>query len=246
MRYFIQIAYNGKDFHGWQVQPNANTVQAEMNKALTTYFNQGKIHCVGCGRTDTGVHATDFFLHFDIEQPINEKESAYRLNRILPFTIAVKKIIKVSDTAHSRFDALSRTYEYHLHTSKNPFLLDGSLFYPYPLDLDKMNRACQILFKHSDFTSFSKVHSDAKTNICTIMAAHWKQKDDKIIFTIQADRFLRNMVRAIVGTMLKIGQGKISIEDFEQIILQKDRGKAGKSVDGKALYLTKVEYPAKQ
>ncbi len=242
MRYFIQIAYNGKDLHGWQIQPNANTVQAEMNKALTVYFNQGAIHCIGCGRTDTGVHASDFYLHFDIDQEIDEKESTYRLNRILPLTIAVKKFIKVVEYSHARFDALSRTYQYHIHTIKNPFLLDGSLFFSYPLNVEKMNEACQLLFNYEDFTSFSKVHTDSKTNICKIRRAEWKQKDDKIIFTIQSDRFLRNMVRAIVGTMLDIGQGKKQVKDIATIIEQKDRGKAGRSVSGKGLYLSKVEY----
>ncbi len=242
MRYFIQIAYNGKDLHGWQVQPNANTVQAEMNKALTVYFNQGAIHCIGCGRTDTGVHASDFYLHFDINKEIDEVTSIYRLNRILPLTIVVKKIIRVGKQAHARFDAISRTYEYHIHTVKNPFLLEGSLFFSYPLNIEKMNRACKLLFKYKDFTSFSKVHTDAKTNICSIMKAEWKQEGDKIIFTIQADRFLRNMVRAIVGTMLDIGQGKKQPQDIVTIIEQKDRGKAGRSVAGKGLYLSKVEY----
>jgi tRNA pseudouridine38-40 synthase len=242
MRYFVQIAYNGKGFHGWQVQPNANTVQAEMNKALTTYFNSGPIHCVGCGRTDTGVHASDFYLHFDTELIIDTIESAYRLNRILPITIAVKHIFKVEEHSHTRFDALSRTYEYHIHTEKDPFLNDGSLFYGYELDLDKMNEACSLLFNYSDFTSFSKVHSDAKTNICKIMRAEWLKTSNKLIFTIQADRFLRNMVRAIVGTMLDIGQSKIPVTELAQIIEAKDRGRAGKSVDGKGLYLAKVEY----
>ncbi|MCT4581511.1 MAG: tRNA pseudouridine(38-40) synthase TruA [Flavobacteriales bacterium] len=242
MRYFVQIAYNGKDFHGWQVQPNANTVQAEVNKALTTYFNNGPIHCVGCGRTDTGVHASDFYLHFDIDKAIDTEETTYRINRILPFTIVVKRFIKVEDHQHTRFDALSRTYEYHIHTQKNPFILEGSLFYPYPLDIKRMNEACQLLFNYSDFTSFSKVHSDAKTNICKIMYAKWEVNNDQIVFTIQADRFLRNMVRAIVGTLLKVGQHKLSINDFANIIEAKDRCEAGKSVDGKGLYLSKVEY----
>ncbi len=241
MRYFVQIAYNGKDFHGWQIQPNANTVQAEMIKALSTYFSQD-IYCIGCGRTDTGVHAKDFYLHFDVPQPLNLSNAVYRLNRILPFTIVVKDIREVREDLHSRFDALSRTYEYHIHTQKNPFLLEGSLFFPYPLNVDLMNQACEILFEFSDFTSFSKVHSDAKTNICKIMQADWKTTDNGIVFTIKADRFLRNMVRAIVGTMLKVGQEQITLNDFRRIIEQKDRGKAGKSVDGKGLYLTQIDY----
>ena len=241
MRYFVQIAYNGKDFHGWQIQPNANTVQAEMIKALSTYFCQD-IYCIGCGRTDTGVHAKDFYLHFDVPSPLDLSNAVYRLNRILPFTIVVKNIKQVKDDLHSRFDALSRTYEYHIHTQKNPFLLEGSLFYPYPLNIELMNEACKILFEFSDFTSFSKVHSDAKTNICKIMQAEWKTTENGLVFTIKADRFLRNMVRAIVGTMLKVGQEQKTIEEFRQIIEQKDRGKAGKSVDGKGLYLTNVDY----
>ena len=241
MRYFVQIAYNGKDFHGWQIQPNANTVQAEMIKALSTYFCQD-IYCIGCGRTDTGVHAKDFYLHFDVSSPLDLSNAVYRLNRILPFTIVVKNIKQVKDDLHSRFDALSRTYEYHIHTQKNPFLLEGSLFYPYPLNIELMNEACKVLFEFSDFTSFSKVHSDAKTNICKIMQAEWKTTENGLVFTIKADRFLRNMVRAIVGTMLKVGQEQKTIEEFRQIIEQKDRGKAGKSVDGKGLYLTNVDY----
>lgn len=245
MRYFVQIAYNGKDFHGWQIQPNANTIQGEINKALTIYFNIGDIYCVGCGRTDTGVHATEFYFHFDIDIEINKEEAVYRINRILPFTIVIKRFIKVQEQLHSRFDALSRTYQYHIHTQKNPFILEGSLFYPYKLDIPIMNEACSILLKYSDFTSFSKVHSDAKTNICKIMNANWKLDDYKIVFEIKADRFLRNMVRAIVGTMLKLGQKKISLIDFVEIIEAKDRCKAGKSVDGKGLYLHKVEYDKK-
>jgi tRNA pseudouridine38-40 synthase len=243
MRYFVQIAYNGKDFHGWQIQPNANTVQAEMNKALTTYFNSGPINCTGCGRTDTGVHASDFYLHFESEkEDLDNDENVYRLNRILPLTIVVKRFIKVGEYQHSRFDALSRTYEYHIHTNKDPFLLEGSLFFAYELDIDKMNEACTLLFNYTDFTSFSKVHTDTKTNICNLMRAEWIKKGNKLVFTIQADRFLRNMVRAIVGTMLDIGQGKIPVTEISSIIEDKDRGRAGKSVNGKGLYLSFVEY----
>ncbi len=242
MRYFVQIAYNGKDFHGWQVQPNANTVQAEINKALTTYFNSGAIHCIGCGRTDTGVHASDFYLHFDLDKQIDLKESTYRLNRILPRSIAVKRIIEVENNAHTRFDATSRTYQYFIHTKKDPFANEGSLYFGYPLNLEKMNEACKLLFNYSDFTSFSKLHTDAKTNICQLMHAKWRKEGDKLIFTIQADRFLRNMVRAIVGTLLDIGQEKIPVQEISKIIEDKDRGRAGKSVDGKGLYLSKVEY----
>lgn len=243
MRYFVQIAYNGKNFHGWQVQPNANTIQAEMNKALTTYLNADSIHCIGCGRTDTGVHATDYYLHFDTEnETLANDVTVYRMNRILPFSIVVKRILKVEPHRHARFDALSRTYQYHIHLEKDPFLLEGSLFFPYELAIDKMNKACTLLFNYSDFTSFSKVHSDAKTNICKIIRAEWSKTGNNLTFTIQADRFLRNMVRAIVGTLLEVGQNRISLEEFAQVIEAKDRGKAGKSVDGKGLFLTAVEY----
>ena len=241
LRYFIKLAYKGTNYHGWQYQPEANSVQETINKALSILLRK-EIDIVGAGRTDTGVHAKEMFAHFDFENIENIPNLVHRLNSFLPKDIVIFDIIKVSDDAHSRFDATKRTYEYHIHTFKDAFENEGSWFYKNSLDIPKMNDACKILFNYIDFECFSKTNTDVRTFNCTIFEAYWKQQGDKIVFTISADRFLRNMVRAIVGTMINIGIGKVSLEDFKNIIESKNRNKAGFSVPAHGLYLTKIEY----
>lgn len=241
MRYFIELAYKGTNYHGWQYQPGADSVQETFNKALSLLLKTD-IDIVGAGRTDTGVHAKQMFAHFDFDTEIDLPQLIHKLNSFLPKDIVIFTIIKVADEAHARFDATKRTYEYHIHTMKNAFENEGSYQVQLPLDINKMNEACEILFKHNDFECFSKVNTDVKTFNCVIFEAHWKQNGNKLVFTIAADRFLRNMVRAIVGTMINIGTEKISLKDFEKIIDSKDRSQAGFSVPAQGLYLTKIEY----
>ncbi|WP_162128119.1 tRNA pseudouridine(38-40) synthase TruA [Flavobacterium phycosphaerae] len=241
MRYFIELAYNGTNYHGWQYQPDACSVQETLNKALSVLLKT-EIDIVGAGRTDTGVHARQMYAHFDFDTPIDSAELVHKLNSFLPKDIVIFDIIKVADEAHARFDATKRTYEYHIHTFKDAFESQGSWQYQNKLDLDKMNEACGLLFKHTDFECFSKTNSDVRTFNCVIFEAHWQQNGTKLLFTISADRFLRNMVRAIVGTMINIGLGKVSLADFEKIIESKNRSKAGFSVPAHGLYLTKIEY----
>lgn len=243
MRYFAEISYNGTNYHGWQIQPNANSVQAEIVKGFSVLFRSEEFSCVGCGRTDTGVHAKQFYFQFDTEENFDSELYVYKLNSILPKDIAVQRIFKVADDAHARFDATFRTYEYFVHTHKDVFLLKNSCFFPINLDMDQMNKACAELLKYDDFTSFSKVHSDAKTNICNVTRAVWTEECNQLKFEITANRFLRNMVRAIVGTSIQVGEGKLSIDDFKEIVEAKDRGRAGKSMHGHGLYLSKVTYP---
>ena len=242
MRYFLEFAYKGTNYHGWQYQPNASSVQETLNKALSTLFKT-EIDLVGAGRTDTGVHAKQMFAHFDLDFEIDVSHFIHKLNSFLPADIAILNIHLVADDNHARFDATKRTYEYHIHTSKEVFSTDTSRYYHNQLNIELMNEACKELFNHSDFECFSKVHTDVNTFNCKIMEAHWQQNGNKLIFTIAADRFLRNMVRAIVGTMVNIGLEKVSLQEFKQIIESKDRNKAGFSVPAHGLYLTKVEYP---
>jgi tRNA pseudouridine38-40 synthase len=240
-RYFIEIAYNGSYYHGWQIQNNAVTVQGELNKAFKQICGKD-IDTLGCGRTDTAVHANQFFVHFNVDElPTN---FVYRLNGVLPKSIVVKRIIDVDDDAHARFGATARTYQYFVHQNKDPFIHPLSCFIPQELNIDLMNEAANKLFNYIDFTSFSKVHSDAYTNNCDIMHAQWTEiEEGRYVFEIKANRFLRNMVRAIVGTLIKVGKGKITVDEFCEIIESKDRGNAGKSVTGKALFLYKIDYP---
>jgi tRNA pseudouridine38-40 synthase len=241
LRYFIELGYKGTNYHGWQYQPDANSVQETLNKALSLLLKKD-IDIVGAGRTDTGVHAKKMYAHFDYESAIDTQNLTHKLNSFLPKDIVVFNIFQLHDEAHARFDATKRTYEYHIHTFKDAFESDGSWLHQLSLDLNKMNEACQILFKYHDFECFSKTHSDVRTFNCVIFEAHWQQNGNKLVFTIAADRFLRNMVRAIVGTMINIGLGKIDLADFEKIIESKDRGKAGFSVPAHGLYLTQIEY----
>ncbi|MCG8580944.1 MAG: tRNA pseudouridine(38-40) synthase TruA [Bacteroidales bacterium] len=242
-RYFIELAYNGSMFHGWQIQPNAISVQEVMNDALNKVLRRD-VNVVGCGRTDTGVHASYFVAHFDCDTPLADTEHlVYKLNRIVGNDVVVYSVQKVDEETHSRFHATARTYHYYLRTEKNPFVKDFSFRPFYKVDIDKMNEAAKVLFEYVDFTSFSKLHTETKTNNCKILYAKWEPSEDGAVFVIKADRFLRNMVRAIVGTLLEVGRDKITIEQFRKVIEDKDRGKAGTSVPGQALFLVDVEYP---
>ena len=244
-RYFIYLSYNGKPFCGWQIQPNGMTVQQCIEEALSTILRR-PMSIVGAGRTDAGVHAQLMVAHFDSEEPIPDLLFLTdKLNRLLPKDIAIDRIVPVTPDAHARFDATSRTYKYYLTAKKNPFNYDWVYRYIGKLDYDLMNEACRVLFEYTDFTSFSKLHTDVKTNNCRIMEAGWKQEGDVWVFTIRADRFLRNMVRAIVGTLLEVGRGKLSLSGFREVIEAKDRGRAGTSAPGHALYLVDVTYPEK-
>lgn len=241
MRFFIKFSYNGTNYHGWQIQPNAISVQETLNKALSTVLNSN-IECMGAGRTDSGVHAREMFAHFDYNKEFIIEEVIRKLNSFLPNDIAIFNIYKVHDDAHARFDANKRTYEYHINTFKNVFTKDLSWFYRQKLDISLMNEASKILLKHSNFQAFSKVNTDVNSFDCKIYDANWIIENNKIIFTISADRFLRNMVRAIVGTIILVGLKKITIQDFEEIINSKNRNNAGFSVPAHGLYLTKIEY----
>ena len=243
-RYFIELSYNGTDYHGWQIQPNGITVQECLDKALSVYFRQ-PIVSLGCGRTDAGVHASQFYAHFDlIDLPVEKvNKSITGINSLLPYTIAVKRIFAVADDAHARFDATARAYNYHLHFSKDPFKLDRSWLYKGSLDVERMNQAAALLLNYTDFSCFSKSNTQTFTNNCKITEAYFESVEDGLIFTIKADRFLRNMVRAIMGTMVLVGKGDIEIVEVAQIIESKNRSKAGQSVPGCGLYLVSVEYP---
>lgn len=242
LRYFIEFAYNGKNYHGFQTQPNVSSVQETLTNALQLLIDDS-IEIVGAGRTDSGVHAKQMFAHFETEKKVESNFWLPKLNSYLPKDIVIYDIFEVNHEAHARFDAVSRTYEYYIHTFKDAFNNDGSWYQHQELDIEKMNKACQILFEYTDFECFSKVHTDVFTYNCLIAEAHWKQNENQLVFTIKADRFLRNMVRAIVGTMVNIGLGKTSLEDFRTIIESKNRSKAGFSVPAHGLFLVKVEYP---
>ena len=241
MRFFIELSYKGTNYHGWQVQPNANTVQAEINKALSLILN-AKIEVLGAGRTDAGVHAKQMFAHFDFDSDFDFNSTIIKVNSFLPKDIAVSSFFKVKNEASSRFDALSRVYHYNIVQQKSPFKTN-TYFVHKTLDVKKMNLACKHLLGKQDFTSFSKANTQTFTNNCNVMFASWQWKDSELVFTIKADRFLRNMVRAIVGTLLEVGMGKINAEQVKEIINQNDRCMAGTSVSGNALFLSKIEYP---
>ncbi|MGA1976691.1 MAG: tRNA pseudouridine(38-40) synthase TruA [Bacteroidales bacterium] len=243
-RYFIFISYKGTAFHGWQLQPNSVTIQELLDEALNKILNE-EINTTGAGRTDTGVHALAFCAHFDSVRPdlSSDGNLIFRLNRYLPKDISVSYILKVRPDANARFSAISRTYKYYISRKKNPFTNDSSWYIHGNIDIKTMNDTCGILMKHSDFTSFSRLHSDTRTNICKILSAAWEENNDILIFTIKADRFLRNMVRAIVGTIVETGRGKTTLKEFEEIILARDRARAGKSAPAKGLFLADIEYP---
>jgi len=243
MRYFVYLSYNGTNYHGWQIQPNGISVQEVLEKRFSVLLSEN-IAITGAGRTDTGVHAVQMVAHFDIEKAIETPILLVgKLNNFLPKDIAIQKIVPVHADVHARFDALSRTYEYRITQQKNPFLTQLAYQYTHNLDILLMNEAANALFDYIDFTSFSKLHTDVKTNNCKIMRAEWTKNGDMLVFTIQADRFLRNMVRAIVGTLLEVGKGNISVEQFRDIIEQKNRCSAGTSAPAHGLYLVGIEYP---
>ncbi len=242
MRYFITLSFDGTAYHGWQIQPHSVSVQEELQKALTTLLRM-PVEVVGAGRTDTGVHARKMVSHFDINAELDCQQLVYKLNKLLPRDIAVQHVEQVSDDMHARFSAKSRTYHYYVHLGKNPFLRSYSWqLYRNP-DFELMNRAAAVLMEYTDFTSFSKVNTDTKTNDCTITEAHWDRVGEgQWRFTITANRFLRNMVRAIVGTLMEVGRGRMTIEQLRQVIEAKDRCRAGDSVPGNALFLVDVKY----
>jgi len=242
LRYFVVFSYSGKQYHGWQIQPNAITVEEVLEEAFSTLLGE-KIDLIGAGRTDAGVHAKQMVAHFDAVISRDIEDLLYRLNSFLPADIAVQNIYKVADDAHARFDAHSRTYEYWLVQEKNPFLIPFAHYVKYPLDIEKMNQAAELLLTYKDFECFSKSNTDVNTYLCSISHARWVLNKDVLVFTITADRFLRNMVRAIVGTLLDVGLGKIEIEAVKTIIKSKNRSNAGPSVPAKGLYLTQVSYP---
>ena len=241
MRYFIELSYDGTPFVGWQRQPYGDSVQSCLENALSILFRK-PLSIVGAGRTDAGVHAHQLFAHVDIDQHIDQ-DLTFRLNKLLPKEIAVRNIILVAQDAHARFDAVSRSYRYQITTQKNPFLHKRSYQFAKPLDVELMNQAAKILIDHEDFKCFSKSKTDVKTYICDIQYAHWHQDGSELVFSIQANRFLRNMVRAIVGTLIEVGLRKISNSDFEAILKSRDRNQAGYSVPSHGLYLEKVNYP---
>lgn len=242
MRYFLELSYNGQQYHGWQNQPNAISVQEVLEKALSTLLRT-EIQIMGAGRTDSGVHAKQMFAHFDVDTAIETTIIKHKLNSFLPNDVAIKDIFLVVDGAHARFDATQRSYEYWLVQEKNPFFNEYAHFIKADLDVDAMNKAAEELLNYKDFQCFSKSNTDVKTYICDVRRAAWIRQGELLVFHITADRFLRNMVRAIVGTLLDVGIGKISLEEVTDIIKSKDRSNAGASVPAHGLYLTEVVYP---
>lgn len=242
-RYALELAYRGTNYHGWQIQPNASSVQEDIEKRLSQLMGNVSVSIVGCGRTDTGVHASYYVLHFDSDKNLDLNQLVYKLNKMLPDDISIFSAQEVTADFHARFSALSRTYHYFIHQKKDPFSLD-SLRVVSTLDFDAMNRAAKHLLGKQDFTSFSKLHTDVKTNICTVSEAKWNQiKADTWYFEIKADRFLRNMVRAVVGTLLEVGYGNLQESELLTIIESKDRGKAKLSVPAQGLFLVDIQYP---
>ncbi|CAM3447760.1 tRNA pseudouridine(38-40) synthase TruA [Aequorivita lipolytica] len=242
MRYFIEIAYNGKNYFGWQRQPEQISVQQVLEETLSTLLRK-EIKLMGAGRTDAGVHAKQLFAHFDFDELDNKDEFLFRINSFLPKDISVKNIFEVKGDAHARFDAIEREYEYLISLGKDPFSQDFAFQINNKPDVDLMNKAAELLLHHKNFQCFSRSKTDVKTYNCTIVKARWEAKNNRLIFTIAADRFLRNMVRAIVGTLLDVGHGKTTLEDFKAILNSKSREEAGASAPAHGLYLTKVVYP---
>lgn len=239
----MRLSYNGSAFHGWQIQPNASSVQEHIEVALTKMHGP-KVGIVGCGRTDTGVHASDFYAHFDLEEKRYENDKlVYKLNAMLPKEISISEIYQVSEDFHARFSATARTYEYFITKVKDPFTIGQSWFLKKDVNLDLIREAAKELLVSDDFSSFAKLHTDVKTNICDVMHFDVQQIDQQIKFTIKANRFLRNMVRAIVGTLIEVGLEKISVEEFKNIIAVKNREVASSSAPGDGLFLSKIEYP---
>lgn len=242
-RYFFECAYDGTNFSGWQRQPNAETVQQTIELMLSRLFKNIAIPILGCGRTDSGVHASQFYFHVDLPKNIDLKQMGYKLNKMLPSSIVIYNILPVPNDSHARFDAQFRCYKYYIHIRKNPFLEKYSWCFPHELDLTRMNEAAKLLLGEKDFTSFSKLHTDVFTNVCDVSKAEWREiQSGQIVFEITANRFLRNMVRAVVGTLLDVGQGNIHSSDVTKILEAKDRSNAGVSVPAKGLFLERVGY----
>ncbi len=242
MRYFVWFSYDGTAYHGWQIQPNGNSVQAELQRALSTLLRE-EISVTGAGRTDAGVHARQMVAHFDFSEAIDLEQLAYKLNRILPCDIAVDRVELVDDDMHARFSATSRTYHYYIHTKKDPFSRPYSTELHYELDFDKMNEAGRILMTYDDFGAFCKSHSDVKTTLCRVTKAEWVQTSaTSWYFEITANRFLRNMVRAVVGTLIDVGRGRLTLDDFRKVIEGKRRTEAGESMPANALFLENIRY----
>ena len=243
MRYFIELSYHGKNYHGWQIQPNAKSVQEVVENSLSLLLS-ASIFVVGCGRTDAGVHASQYFLHFDIDKTLDEDQLKFKLNAFLPSDIAISRIFLVDENTHERFDATFRSYTYRISLEKDPFFVDLSWHVRQDdLDFNKMNEAAKILLEYENFKCFSRSKTDVKTYNCIVKNAVWKKENNLLIFYITANRFLRNMVRAIVGTLLEVGKGNLSLEEFRRIIEGQDRTKAGASVKAKGLILTEIGYP---
>lgn len=240
MRYFLEVAYKGTNYSGFQVQENANSVQEEVERAFAI-LQRSPVTLTGSSRTDTGVHALQNFFHFDYEGAINS-QFIYKINAILPPDITVKSIRQINDDRHCRFDAISREYKYFIYREKNPFLADRGYFYPYTLDIELLQQAAQIIMRHKDFQSFAKRNSQAKTFLCDIQKSEWRQEGDTLVYNVKANRFLRGMVRGLTGTMLQVGRKKITLEQFGTIIESKDCTKADFSVPGHGLFLVRVEY----
>ena len=246
MRYKIELRYDGKDFCGYQIQDNAPSVQAELEKALTQLNSNQEVSVVGCGRTDAGVHAYYYAAHVDVEQEGVLQNAVWKLNKMLPKSIAILSVERIHDTFHARFDAVKRTYRYFTHQQKNPFFENSSYFFPFDLDIEQMNEAAKLLLGEKDFGAFSKSNTQVNNNRCTVLEAFWYKDGEQLVFQISANRFLRNMVRAIVGTLMEVGERKLNRTDFETIIAKKDRQLAGYSVPAQGLFLWDVEYATRQ
>ncbi len=241
-RYFIYFAYDGSNYHGGQIQPNGNSVQEQLQKALSVIL-RSDVEIVGAGRTDAGVHARRMTAHFDMKEPVDVTNLAFRLNRLLPRDISIDRVEAVSSDLHARFSATKRTYHYYIHTVKDPFCHRYSTELHYTLDFYLMNEAAQRLLDVDDFAAFCKSHTDVKTTLCNVTEARWIQDEDhKWHFRISANRFLRNMVRAVVGTLIEVGRGRMTLADFDSVIAGKKRSAAGESMPGNALFLEEVEY----
>ena len=242
MRYFVTLSYDGTRYHGWQIQPNGDSIQERLQGTLSTLL-RAEISVTGAGRTDAGVHARMMVAHFDYEEALDGQQLCYKLNRLLPYDIAVQKVEQVADDLHARFSATSRTYHYYIHTVKDPFSRAYSCELHYPLDFKKMNEAAAMLLNYEDFGAFCKSGADVKTTLCQVTAAEWHQTSPSTwYFEITANRFLRNMVRAVVGTLVDVGRGRLSLEEFQKVIEGKRRTEAGESMPGNALFLEDIKY----
>ena len=242
MRYFVTFSYDGGRYHGWQIQPNGDSVQAQLQRGLSLLLRE-EITVTGAGRTDAGVHARMMVAHFDYPETLDGRQLTYKLNKLLPCDIAVDSVHQVADDLHARFSATSRMYRYYLHTAKDPFLRNTSCELHYPLDFDKMNQAARLLLDYEDFGAFCKAHADVKTTLCKVTDAQWHQTGSYTwYFEIRANRFLRNMVRAVVGTLIDVGRGRLTLEDFQRVVEGKKRTEAGESMPAHALFLEEITY----